>query len=69
MGLEPGVDRIERGELLHREVAPFGEDGVQGRRGVALREDESIAILQIGSGRVDPEFVEVEDDEDLGHGQ
>ena len=58
VALEPAVARVERGELLDREVAAQRHRHVQADGRVALREDEPVAlgpVRLVGADAQDPE--------------
>ena len=67
--LEEGVDVPQPGQLLHREVAPQRQGGVEPGGGVALGEDEPVPVLPAGGLGVDAHFLEVEIGKDVGGGQ
>jgi catechol 2,3-dioxygenase-like lactoylglutathione lyase family enzyme len=51
--LEARVDRVEGVELVDREVAAQGQHGVQGDAGMALGEDEAVALGPVRALRID----------------
>ena len=69
VALEVGVDAAQRVHLGDGEVALLGEDAVEHRRGVALREDKAVLIGVLGRVRTDGHVLKIEHGEDLAYGQ
>ena len=69
VALQAGVGGVERLQLVDREVAAHGENGVEGDRGVPLAEDEAIPLRPIGLAGVDAHLIEVEGHQEIGGGQ
>ncbi|GBD15081.1 hypothetical protein HRbin25_00972 [bacterium HR25] len=67
--LQAAPQPTEGEELVHREVAGLGQDGVVGGGGVPLAEDEPVPLRPLGVLRVVAQDVEVEGDEDVGGGE
>ena len=53
------IQLVEGAEELHGEVAPLRQHCAQGGAGVSLGEDEAVALLPAGPGRVDLQDLEV----------
>src|SRR2546426_931806 len=69
MALEPGVDLVKRVELGDREVTAERQDTVQANRGMALGEDESVAIRPVRTLRINAQDVEIQRGQYVGRGQ
>ena len=67
--LEAALQLSEGHQLLDGEVAALGEDGVEDRRGVALAEDEAVAVRPVGALGVVAEDAKIESAEDLDGGE
>ena len=69
MTLQDGADLVVGGERIGREVAALHERDVVDHRGVALGEDEAVAVLPLRVRRIDAHDLEVQGGQDLGHAQ
>jgi hypothetical protein len=63
--LQATIEFPKRRQLFHREVTTMGQAGVQHSAGMTLGEDQSVTIGPVGIGRIDPQVVEVERDQNL----
>ena len=54
--LQVAVNVPQRGQILDREKSAIGKRGIKARRGMALGEDEAVALRILGVLRVDPQF-------------
>ena len=58
MPLVHRAELAQRVELVRWAIAALGHDGVEDRAGVALREQETIAVFPLGVGRIVAHHVE-----------
>jgi hypothetical protein len=63
--LQARIDGVERAQLFDREVPAQGQDRIERDRGMALTEDQAVAIGLARIVWVDREPVEIEIDEDV----
>ena len=66
MALQMGADLAKPHQVVGREVAVLGERGVLDRRGVALGEDEAVALRPLRVGGIVAEHPVVEGGDDVG---
>src|SRR5207245_5311058 len=66
---QPRVDRIERLQLIDREIATQSERDVQADRRMSLAEDEAIALRPSRIPGIDAQEAEVQSREHIGGGQ
>ena len=69
MALEVAANLAQGEQVLHGEVAPVGQSGIQAGGGVTLGEDEAVPILPTGVGGVDAHLFKVEVGKQVGGGQ
>ena len=60
MALIDGAELAQRVQLVDGRVAALGHDGVEHRSGVALGEDEAVAVGPLGIGGIVPHDVAIE---------
>ena len=65
MALEAAAELPQRHQLLFREVAALGQDGVEDGDGMAFAQNKPVAVGPQGRRRVVTEYAEVESAEDF----